>query len=165
MVKRLLLLLAVLLLVACKKPLPPQITVKSGQITRIDPQEIEVLLHIDAFNPNSYKLSVRGITANVVVDGRLDLGTVHIDKPVLIGAGERVPLDVPVASQWKDLPAIAQLAALNKTIPYTVKGTVSVGGESLSVDVPYSFDGTITHEQIVKAAIGSIPKIPGFKLP
>jgi LEA14-like dessication related protein len=166
MAKRLLLvLLFLVLVVGCKKPLPPQITVKSGQITRIDPQGFDVLLHIDAANPNTYALSVRGISANVVVDNRLDLGKVTIDKPVSIPSGQRIPIDVPISSQWKDLPAIATLAAANRTIPYTVKGTVTVGGESVNIDVPYSFDGTITHDQIVKAAIGSLPKIPGFKLP
>lgn len=166
MARRLVVLLFfVLLLVGCKKPLPPQITVKSGQITRIDPQGFDVLLHITATNPNSYALSVRGISAEVIVDGRLDLGKVTIDKPVSLPPGQAVPIDVPIASQWKDLPAIATLAASNRAIPYTVKGTVTVGGESLNVDVPYAFDGTITHEQILKAAIGSIPKIPGLKLP
>jgi LEA14-like dessication related protein len=154
-----------LFLPACSKPKPPQITVKSGQITRIDPQGIELLLHLDAFNPNGYALSVRGISASVLVDGRLDLGKVTIERPVSIPAGQRVPIDAPIASRWNDLPSIALLAASNRTVPYTVKGTVTLGGESLSVDVPYAFDGVITHEQIVHAALGSIPKLPGVKLP
>ncbi len=149
---------------SCSKPKPPQITVKSGQVTRIDPQGIEVVAHIEAFNPNSYALSVRGISGTLLLDGRVDLGKVTIDKPISIPAGGHVPIDVPIASTWNDLAAVAALAASNRSIPYTMTGTVTVGGESLSVDVPYRLDGTITHEQIVRAALGSIPKLP-LKLP
>ncbi len=165
MVRRALLLLFCALLVIGCKPKPPQITVKSGQITRIDAQGFEVLLHIDAFNPNSYALSVRGIQAEVLLDGRVDLGKVAIDKPVSIPAGQHAPIDVPISSRWNDLAAVASFAASNRSVPYTVKGTVTLGGDSLSVDVPYSFDGTITHDQLVKAAIGSLPKNLPFKLP
>jgi LEA14-like dessication related protein len=157
--------LSLTLLVACSKPKPPEITVKSGQITRIDAQGIDLILRIEAQNPNGYTLAVRGISANVLLDGRLDLGKVDIQKPVSIPSGERLPMDVPIASQWNDLPAIGLLAASNRAIPYTVKGTVALGTQSISVDVPYSFDGVITHEQIVHAALGSIPKLPGIKLP
>ena len=147
------------------KPKPPQITVKSGQITRVDAQGFEVVLHIDAYNPNSYALSVRGVDADVLVDGRLDLGKVTIARPLSIPPAQRVPIDVPVASRWTDLVAMGTIAASNRSVPYTVKGTVTVGGETLNVDVPYAFDGVITHEQMVKAAVGSIPRIPGLELP
>ena len=43
-------------------------------------------------------------------------------------------------------------------MPYDVDGTVELGGDSLSVDLPFQLSGTITHEQMVQAALGSLPK-------
>jgi hypothetical protein len=61
--------------------------------------------------------------------------------------------------------ALALLAASNRPAPYTIDGTVTIGGERLNVDLPLHMTGTITHEELVQVTTRSLPAIPGLKLP
>jgi hypothetical protein len=46
--------------------------------------------------------------------------------------------------------------ATNSAVPYSVDGKLALGG-SLSVGVPFHLEGTIPHDQIVRAALNSLP--------
>ncbi|MGH7437925.1 MAG: LEA type 2 family protein, partial [Polyangiaceae bacterium] len=61
---------------------------------------------------------------------------------------------------WTDMGVLAQIAATSGGVPYSVDGTLDMGGKLLQVGVPFHLDGTITHEQIVGAALKSLPMVP-----
>src|SRR5262249_54464696 len=111
------------------------------------------------------ELSARSVTGKVVLDGKYDLGSATISKPISLPAGARTTLDVPLALNWHDVGALAQLAAQSRPVPYSVDGTVTVGGERLNVDLPFHMTGTITQETLVEVTTHSLPAIPGLKLP
>ncbi len=150
---------------ACSKPEPPVLTPEQGRITSVSTDGIGMTARFDAYNPNSIDLSARTVGAHVVLDGNVDLGTVHVPSGVKLPAKKHSTLDVPLSLKWADLGSIARLAMQSRAIPYSIEGDVELGGESFSVHVPYTIKGTITHEQLAAAARSSLPKIPGLPFP
>lgn len=148
---------------ACKKPLPPQLTPKEAKVTSVDLTGFDMRVKMEAFNPNGFDLSVRTVVAHVVVDGTDDLGTVTAAEPMSLPANARTLLDVPLNVKWKGAVNLATIAASKRPIPYTVDGTATVGGASLNVDVPFKLQGVLTPEQLQQAGLKSLQAIPGLK--
>lgn len=154
-----------LALVACSKPQPPQLVPKSAKVTNVDLAGMDVRVTFDAWNPNGYDLSVRRVTAHVVLDGKFDLGTVTADQPISLPAGKRVLIEVPLQVRWNGAASLGALGTVKRAVPYSVDGTANVGGERLNLDVPFTIHGEVTQQQLVNAALKSIPNIPGLPTP
>ena len=54
------------------------------------------------------------------------------------------------------------LAQTTGDVPFTVDGTVTIGGSLLSVGVPYHLDGTVTHAQLVSTALRGLGDLGGL---
>jgi LEA14-like dessication related protein len=148
---------------ACSKPEPPVLKPEQGRITSLSTEGIGIQARFDAYNPNSYELSARAVQAHVVLDsGKVDLGTVRVASGVKLPAKKHTTIDVPLSVRWTDLGALARLAVERRPIPFVVSGNVELGGDSISINVPYTINGTITPEQLASAARASLPKIPGL---
>ena len=150
-------------LVACSKPLPPQLTPKEAKVTAIDPTGFDMRVKMEAFNPNGFAIEVQSVTAHVVVDGTHDLGTVTASQPISLPANARTLIDVPITMKWKGAVNLVTIASSRKPIPYTVDGTATVGGSSLNVDVPFKLQGVITPEQLHQAGLKSLQAIPALQ--
>lgn len=160
--------LVLVVALACSKPQQPQLTPKEVTVTAVDLSGFDMRVKMDAYNPNGFDLAIRSVVAHVVVDGNQDLGTVTSSQPVTLPAGARSTIDVPMTAKWKNLEGIATLAGAKKSVPYTVDGTATVGGERLNVDVPFKLSGTMTPEQLQGALMKSLqglPAIPGLTVP
>ena len=155
-------LLAALAMVSCSGPEPPTLTPVSGAITSVSPAGLGLRVKLEAYNPNSFGLTTRDVTAKVTLDGRYDAGTVTIRHALDLPAQKRTALDIPVTMTWQDLAGLAGLAAAGRDIPYTVEGTVAVGGEKLNVNVPFRIAGSVTQKQLLQATMSSLPQIPGL---
>jgi hypothetical protein len=153
-----LLLAALLLTPGCSRPLPPTLTPDSVAVTRFDMAGIALDLALSATNPNSVDLVASDVTSHVVVDRTHDIGTITLPKSITLPAGQTTRLQVPVTLRWSDIGLLAQLATTTAAVPYTVEGTLEMGGTLLHVGVPFHVDGTITREQIVGAMMNSIPR-------
>jgi hypothetical protein len=153
---------AVLLLVgalaaACSKPAPPTLAPEKAVVTRVDLSGIAFDVVVDATNPNSVDLSATGVSSHLVVNKTHDIGTITVPKTVALPAGKTTKLEVPVALKWSDVGLLAQLAATTGAVPYSIDGTLDMGGDLVHVGVPFHMDGTISHEQIVGAVMNSLP--------
>ena len=148
---------------ACAPPEPPTITVKEGKITSIDLQGMRVLVRVEATNKNKFDLTISSFEGKLKLDGK-DMGNVSLVSPVKLATGDKTPLDVPLALTWNDVGGIAQLAAAGRDLPYDLDGTAAVGGEKLSVKVPFKVKGTVPKAELVKTVQRSIPGLP-FMLP
>ncbi len=153
------LLVAAALAAGCSKPAPPTLTPEKVVVTRVDLTGIALDVVVDATNPNSVDLSASGVSSHLVVDKTHDVGTVTEPKAITLPAGKTTKLDVPVSLRWSDVGLLAQLAASNGAVPYSVDGTLEMGGSLLHVGVPFHLDGTITHEQLVGAEMTSLPTL------
>jgi LEA14-like dessication related protein len=147
--------LALSLVVACQKPVPPRVTPKSVTVTSISTAGVELDTKLAVENPNGFDLSAQAVIAKLVLDHSVDVGSVVVDKPFSLPAKSTTELDVPVSISWKSLPALVPVAQ-KPAVPYTVEGTVRVGGR-LSVDVPFTIEGTLTREQLAKIVAVRLP--------
>jgi LEA14-like dessication related protein len=154
-------LLCLVLVAGCSKPAPPTLTPERVQITGMTTSRIELELQVGATNPNSYDIPARSLTAHLVIGGKFDLGTTEIPVTTTLVAGKKTLVDVPVSVQMKDIAPLGKLAIESPTIPYTVDGIVSFGGDWAHVELPYRLDGTVQRGEVVKAALGSIPGLGG----
>ena len=145
---------------ACSKPEPPQLVPKEVRVAAVSPMGLDVVVKVEATNPNSIALSAQSFTGKAKLDGKYDLAMVTVNKPFSLPAKQATLLEVPMTLPWSDLSALSALAQTTKPIPYVVDGTVTVGGESLNVSLPYSVSGTIAREQIIAAAMKGIPSFP-----
>jgi hypothetical protein len=145
------------LALACSKPAPPTLVPEKVVATRMDMTGITLDIVVDATNPNSSDLSASGISSHLVVDKTHDVGTVTVPKAITLPAGKTTKVEVPVSLRWSDLGLLAQLAASTGSVPYSVEGTLEMGGDLLHVGVPFHLDGAITHEQLAAAVMNSLP--------
>jgi len=161
------LLLVAPIVVACSavediKPDPLQITNQTVSVTKVTPSGIELLVELDARNPNSIHLEAESFTANVVLDGRYDMGTIDVPQEIEFPSKEQVHVGVPVVADWKDVTVIASLIALMRNVPYDVDGTVKVGRGPFKVTVRFHMSDVITEEQL-RGAIGGVPLSGGIR--
>ena len=159
--RRLLLAFAITVL-GCSRPDPPTLTPEQAKVTRISPEGLEVEVRLEAYNPNSIDLSARSLKAKVTLDGKYHVGDVKAATTVKLPAHQKTTLDIPLSVKWTDLSGLISLAASNRAVPYELDGTVELGGDALSLDVPFKMGGTILHDDLVRATIKSLPKIPGL---
>lgn len=151
--RRALALLPLVVLTACSKPEPPKIVPKEARVTAVGPAGLDLVLKVEATNPNSVSLSARSFTGRAKLDGQWEMGVVTIDKPVALPPHTPTMIEVPMKLPWTDLKALASLASAQRPVPYVVEGTVKIGGERINVEIPWSMTGTISREQIVGAAL------------
>ncbi len=149
--------LALALGAGCSRPAPPTVVPDRVAVTRVDLGGIGLDVSVRATNPNTVDLTATGVSSHLVVDGR-DVGTVTVPHAVTLPAGKTTRLDLPVAMTWSDLGLLAQLATSRGAVPYTVDGTLEMGGSLLHVGVPFHVEGAITHEQLAGAVINSLPR-------
>jgi LEA14-like dessication related protein len=145
---------------ACNRPKPPTLTPEKGELTAIGPDGIHLTLFLGVENPNRFDLSARSVAGRVLLDGKHDMGTVAVSQPFRLAGGQVTHLAVPITLGLKDVPLVLGLAASNRDISYDVDGTVNVGGDSLNVNLPFHLSGQITHEQLVRATVNSLPRFP-----
>ncbi|AUX29887.1 MULTISPECIES: LEA type 2 family protein [Sorangium] len=157
---RSLLLAAAVSLVACSRPEPPTLKPEVAAVTAVTAQGIDLRVQIQAYNPNSVDLSTRSLKATVLLDGKIDVGTVTVPTPLKLRSKQWTRIDAPLSVKWQDLTSIAALAAQGRGVPYQVNGTVAIGGETLNVDVPFRLAGTLTQEQLVTVIGNSLPGLP-----
>ncbi len=160
--QRLLSFAAALTVVACTKPQPPTIAPERATVTAVDAQAIHLDLTVTATNPNAVDLTVRDVTAHVVVAQKVDLGSMTLPQAYTLPAGKATSMDAPLTVPWGDVGALAQLAGA-ASVPFTVDGTVELGGALLHVTVPYHIAGTMTRQQLLGATMRSL--VPGLGLP
>ena len=162
----LVLVLSLLLLPSCSKPVPPTLTPKSATVKAVTPEGIQVALTIDVENPNQIPLSAQSVKAKVTLADKVELGEVEVDTKVSVGAKSHKEIVAPLEVKWSDVTAIAMLAAANDTIPFTVDGTAAIGIKDASIDVhfdvPFKAHGTVTREQLVEITNKALPKLPGL---
>jgi LEA14-like dessication related protein len=147
-------------LTACERPKPPTLTPEKGEVTSVGPDGIHLTLYLGVENPNKFDLSARSVTGRVLLDGKYDLGNVSVTQPFRLPSGQVTRLAVPMTVALKDVPLVVGLALSNRDLSYDVDGSVNVGGEKINVDLPFRLSGELTHEQLLKATVNSLPRLP-----
>jgi LEA14-like dessication related protein len=148
----------------CSTPEAPKLTPEKGRITSVTATGMSLEVSLDAYNPNSFALSARSMKGKVILDGKHHIGDVVAPTAIKLPAKKHTKMTVPLSLQYKDISALITLAASRRDVPYRVEGTVELGGDKLNVDAPFAIEGVVTHAELVKATVSSLPNlnIPGL---
>ncbi len=148
---------------ACSRPQPPRLTPKHATISSVSPEALGVDLTLDATNPNAVDLPVRNVSGRVVIDKTIQVGATTVDQTVTLPANQTTEINLTLSIPWTDLVPLAGLATSDRRwIPYTLDGTVGLGGDLVNVRVPFKIEGNVSREQIMRAAVSALPAIPGI---
>jgi LEA14-like dessication related protein len=123
------------------------------RVTSIGPTTIALDVTATVTNPNQIDLVARNLTAHIVVGGTYDVGTVDIPVTTVLPAGRATKLQVPLTVSVKDLSGLATLALTSTAVPYSVDGTVGLGGDLIHVELPYRLESSLPKEQLMNAAL------------
>jgi LEA14-like dessication related protein len=146
-------------LAGCSKPEPPRLTPQSVEVTSVSPTTVGLRLKLDAYNPNSFGLSVRSLSARVTLDEHIDLGTAEVPTGVSLAAKAHSPVVADLQLPWRNAADVAKIATNRPSVPYRVDGTARVGGERLNVDLPFQLNGVLTREQALLAGLRGISNL------
>jgi LEA14-like dessication related protein len=150
------LMLVVLLWPGCARLEAPELTAHAVEVTRVSATGMRVRVEVHAYNPNRVSLSVKEVSATVKLDGSVNLGRASVEAATTLPAKATTRVTAELNVPWNNLLAVAPLAQQKSSIPYTVKGTARIGGK-LSVEVPFTIDGTITSQRLLTATMRGLP--------
>src|SRR5882724_5739915 len=119
---------------ACFKPKPVEITPQSLQLSSINPDGVGLTVVLDVHNPNGFPISASAVTAVIELQDGSELGQ-----------GSATPAFT--------IPAQGNAAVTAKPLPYRLRGSARIGGESLNVEVPFTISGQLTPDQVLQAGI------------
>jgi LEA14-like dessication related protein len=145
--------MAAVLVVACSKPKPPQLTPRSAQLSAVLPDGVELALLIDAQNPNPFPIVASRVTGVFELPDGTELGRGESSEAFTLPSEGSAALSAKLKVRWNSLAALAPYAMAAKPLPYRLRGSARIGGERLNVDVPFSIDGQLTPEQVVSAGL------------
>jgi LEA14-like dessication related protein len=157
---RSLLIPALALTFGCSKPQPPTVTPIQASLTRIDAKGVELRVELAVANPNSVDLSATDINSHIALNKTQDLGTVQLPTSVTLPAGQTAKVVAPVSINWANVGTLALLASSGNPVPYSVDGTLDLGGALLHVGVPFHMEGSISRDHLVDAVLHSVPALP-----
>ena len=163
MKRRAWLLLAVcpLLISACSKPKPPEVTPRSVQVSAITRVCVELSVLLDARNPTACPCVASSVTATIALQDGTPLGSGSSTEPISIPGDSTAPITAKLAVRFSSGSALLPYAMAMKPLPYRLSGTAKIGGEHLNVDVPFTIDGVLTPEQVAVAGLRGATKLLG----
>jgi hypothetical protein len=137
----------------CKEKLdPPKVVVESVVIGSMSPAGADIDTTLDVTNGNKVELSATGAETKVTIGGKPDVARASLTSPLVLPAGQRNKLRIPIKVEWTSAPAIAELAAKKEQALYTVDGFVEFSSRAGNVRAPFQINGTMTAAELAKAA-------------
>jgi hypothetical protein len=102
------------------------------------------------------------VSATLKLGDQVELGPISKPHGVDLPANKSTNIVVEFQMSWKQAGQLTQLAASGATIPYEVVGNVTIGGEKLNVELPFTIKGQVTQAQLLAAGLRGLPSIPGL---
>jgi len=148
--------LALVVTGACQTTHPPEVTTETVTTTKITPAAAEIEATLDAYNPNKADLTANSIDSKVTIGGKPDIAKAVVTEPLVIPAGQRIKVKLPIRVEWTDAAAIKALAATGQPAPYNVTGAVHFAGKGAEIQTAFKITGTMTTGELAQAA-GTAP--------
>jgi LEA14-like dessication related protein len=143
--------------VACAKPQPVEVTPRAARVTAIGPTGLHLELNLDVANPNGFDVSARSVSGTLEVGEGVQIGTGSAQPSVTIPAKGSGAVSADLVLGWTNLNAVVPFALSGQPMPYRFRGTASVGGESLNMELPFTITGEITRQQLLQIGAVGLP--------
>lgn len=144
--------LLVCALLGCAKPQPPAVTPEVARVVRVTGQGVELQVTLRVKNPNAFALDAQEVDGTLFVEGGRKLGTGRAQPHHSIPAQGTAAVQSQVQVAWDDVASLQPFLS-REHLPYTFKGHVTLGGDTLHVTLPFEMQGTLTREQLLQAGL------------
>ena len=156
--------LGLVTMLGCSKPKPPQLTPEATSVTSVSGKGIGIRVVLAAYNPNDFDLNTRSVEGTIKLGDTVTLGPITKPHGVKLPANKSTNVELELEATWGQAVQLAQLATSGPQVPYVVEGKVTIGGETLNVDLPFSIKGEVSQTQLIAAGLKGLPPIPGLPL-
>ena len=143
----------------CATPQPPTVTPQVARVLQVNQKGVELQVTLAVKNPNGFALSAHEVQGTLYVEGGQKLGTGKSKPQQSIPAHGTASVESRVQIDWDDVPAL-QKFLLQAEVPYQFKGDVTLGGETISLTLPFEMKGTLTREQLLQAGLRGLFEAP-----
>jgi len=147
------LLICATLTTACLNPKPVEITPQSLQLSSIGPDGMGLTVALDVHNPNGFPITASAVKATVELQDGSELGQGSAAPAFTIPAEGNATMTAQLNMRWTNVALLAPYALNVKPLPYRLRGTARVGGQSLNLELPFTISGQLTPQQALKAGI------------
>jgi LEA14-like dessication related protein len=110
-------------------------------------------IEVDVHNPNSFPLVADAIEGVIEVGpgSTLGYGLAYPRGMIPAEGASRVVTQVDV--QWTNMGALTPFLMSSGPIPYVFKGKARVGGDGVSLAVPFEVNGQLTRAELIGAGL------------
>lgn len=145
--------LVTMLVTACAKPEPPQVTPRALRIASVGSAGIELGVELDVHNPNSFALHVQSVDGALVLgDGQeFARGSAAPGRP--IPPKESAMVASTISVPWTNLGLLMPFVASGQPVPYKFVGSARIGGARLNVNVPFELAGELGRAELLQIAM------------
>ncbi len=132
----------------------PRITPRDMQFTGIDGSGLVFTVTFNAYNPNSFELTLRDLDAHLWLQGN-DVGSTVNSLGATLPPMREVGVTARVTMPWNGAPAWLLTAAGSPMVEYTLRGEVTVE-RFISVRTSFEHAGTVPRSFFMQGAMGTV---------
>jgi late embryogenesis abundant protein len=154
-----LILTSALALVSCSKPEPPRVTPRTARVTAVSPAGIDLTLELEVYNPNAFPVTVSSVNGTLALGSGIELGRGQAAPGASIAAKGSSLVTSQLNVGWANIGALAPFAVSAQPVPYTFRGTASLGGGRLKLDIPFTLTGELTREQLLQLGLQGLGSV------
>lgn len=137
---------------ACS-PKMPTVTPQVARVLWVSPAGIRLAIEVDVHNPNSFPLMADSIDGVIEVGPGSTLGHGQAFPRGTIPADGASRVVTQVDVQWTNMGALTPFLMSPAPIPYVFKGNARVGGDGVSLSVPFEVNGQLTRAELIGAGL------------
>lgn len=144
--------LAIALALGCS-PKMPTVTPQMARVMWVSPAGVRLVIEVDVHNPNSFPLMADAIEGVIEVGpgSTLGYGTAYPRGTIPAEGASRVTTQVDV--QWTNMGALTPFLMSPLPVPYVFKGNARIGGDGVSLSVPFEVNGQLTRAELIGAGL------------
>ena len=120
----------------------PSFSLRKVSLSQISFTESNLLLDLDAQNPNRYNLTLKSFECIIYLKNE-EIGNGRLEKEILIPSASTTRIQVPLNVKYKDLKEILKVLFAERDLPYKLEGNANVSSVFGSLNFPFSKDGRI----------------------
>jgi len=142
-----------LAVLGCDRVQPPQITAETVTTGKISPQGADMDTTLAVMNPNKNSLTASNIQSSITLGGKSDIARAVITDTLLLPAGQKTKLKLPIHIEWTNQAAIKALADAKQPAKYAVTGTVSFSTpKGAKLETPFQITGFMSVDELQRTA-------------
>jgi LEA14-like dessication related protein len=145
--------LLVLTWLAACSPKMPTVTPQVARVLWVSPTGVRLAIEVDVHNPNSFPLMADTIEGVIEVGQGSTLGYGMAYPRGTIPAEGAARLTTQVDVQWTNMGALAPFLMSPLPVPYVFKGKARIGGDGVSLAVPFEVNGQLTRAELIGAGL------------